>query len=208
MSSLGDWAGDETTKSGDTQEGVWGGINSREFNFKYIQVEEPPSGWLPQGHSSEDTQSYIILDLRGEAGPRIVRICRLIHHCCCWNHQTDIFHRNRRLSTLLLKKKKRKKEKEGGDYEENGKWTLWDRKIAPGQNSWVSSSKGSTPQMLPGNQLEQGMKRGHWINGWGGIHDTIMSVFNGVVRTRGKINGKWGHWFIYSTNAYQVPIIF
>lgn len=51
----------------------WGGINSRESNFKYIKVEEPPSGWLSQGHSSEDTQSCIILDLRREAGPRIVK---------------------------------------------------------------------------------------------------------------------------------------
>ena len=44
--------------------------------------------------------------------------------------------------------------------------------MAPGQNSWVSSGKGSTSQMLQENPLEQGLKRGHWIKrlGWDPWH--------------------------------------
>ena len=48
----------------------------------------------------------------------------------------------------------------------------WKLKIAPGPNSWVSSSKGSTSQMLQESQPEQGLKRGHWIKrlGWDPWH--------------------------------------
>lgn len=128
VSSLGDWEGDETIELGDTWEekGVLGGINSRESNFKYIKVEEPLSGWLSQGHSSEDTQNYIILDLRGEAGPRIMKICRFIYTSLLLLEPPDRYlsHEWKSVNTPPLKKKKKKV---GGDCDENGKWTLWEK---------------------------------------------------------------------------------
>lgn len=118
VSSLGDWEGDETIELGDTweEEGVLGGINSRESNFKYIKVEEPPSRWLSQGHSSEDTQNYIILDLRGEAGPRIMKICRFIYTSLLLLEPPDRYlsHEWKSVNTPPLKKKKRRRG-----------WRLW-----------------------------------------------------------------------------------
>lgn len=45
-------------------------------------------------------------------------------------------------------------------------------------------------QMLQQNPLEQGLKEATGSSDWDGIHDIITSVFNGVVSTRGKMNGK------------------
>lgn len=89
------------------------------------------------GHPNEDTQKYMILELRGEVGRRIGKICRFMSPLLLGT-PLERFSMDGRLASTPLK------EKERGDYEKNGKITLREIKIAPGKNFWVSRSKCST----------------------------------------------------------------
>lgn len=82
----------------------------RELHFKYR--ETGGSTELP----SEDTQSYFMLDLRWEVGPRIAKIYRFVS-LYCWGAPPEILNMEARVPSTPPTRKERE------DYEENEKRT-------------------------------------------------------------------------------------
>lgn len=103
----------------------------RELNFKYRET----GGSMEL--SSEDTQSYCMVDLRWEVGPRIAKICRFVS-LYCWGAPPEILNMEGRVSSAPPTRKERE------DYEENEKRTVREIKMSTEENSGVSRSKCST----------------------------------------------------------------